>query len=151
MSERVIRSLSLSISRLEVEREHVLCDHVPFDLSQGKIAGGVAQGPAGVEKAVEPVAFVRHMPVVEKVIVQKSAPDQGPFIQPDLQIAVQEPGDQEAGAGHGDGMREYGDLPVLEKILFQLHAWRIQNVSPVSQKLSVIDDFPHGKPPFTAK
>ena len=77
----------------------MLCDHVPLDLSQGKIAGGVAQGPAGVEKAVEPVAFVRHMPVVEKVIVQKSAPDQGLFIQPDLQIAVQEPGDQEAGAG----------------------------------------------------
>ena len=121
----------------------MLCDHVPLDFSQSEIPGGILQGPAGVEKAVKPVALVRHVPVVEEIVVQESAPDESTLIEPDLQVPAQKPGDQEAGAGGGDRVREDRDLSVLEEILFQLHTWRKENISPVFQELSVLDDFLH--------
>lgn len=44
---------------------------------QGKVPPGVGQGPGGVAKAVQPVGGVRVVPVVEKIVVEQSAPRSG--------------------------------------------------------------------------
>ena len=55
----------------QVHGEHVGGDHVPLDGSQGKIPPRVAQGEARVAEAVEPVAGVGVVPVIEEVVVEQ--------------------------------------------------------------------------------
>ena len=47
--------------------------HVFLDLAQLKIAFRVIESEARVAKAVQTVAFIAIMPIVQKIIVQQSA------------------------------------------------------------------------------
>ena len=49
--------------------EHVAQDDVLLHRVQAEILKGVAKGPGGVMKTVEPVGGVRVMPVVEEIVV----------------------------------------------------------------------------------
>lgn len=61
--------------RAQIQREHMPENHVPFNFPKGEIPGGIFPGLPGVKKSVKAVALVRHMPVIEKIVVQQGAPD----------------------------------------------------------------------------
>lgn len=79
-------------------------------------------------------ALIRHMPVVEKIIVEQRAPHQGPLIHPDTQPV----GQPDTGAGHRDRVVEDGYISVLHKLFFQLHVGGGENIASVQQQLFFI-------------
>ena len=92
-------------------------DDVPLHRAQGKFPPGIGQCPLGMGEAVEAVAGVTHMPVVEEEVMEQGAPDQGPAVHPQSQNQYQ----IQSQTGHSEGVVKYADRAVLAKQLLALY------------------------------
>ncbi len=59
----------------KIQREHVRVDHILLDTVKLKLASGIIQSSCGVSVAVKPVPSFICMPVIQKIVVQKSSAD----------------------------------------------------------------------------
>lgn len=95
--------------RRKGQGEHVMLDNVRLNRIDGDILPGVAKGPVGMVKAVELMAFVALMPVVEKIVVEQRAADQTLPVTGEPQKLNQ----FQAEIGHSQTMQQHSGVPVL--------------------------------------
>lgn len=86
--------------RYGIQRKHMPFDHVPLNLPQNKILLCIHQRLTRMSKAMEPVTFIRHMPVIQKIIMKQCPSDQSTTIYSDTEIM----GNHQAKTGHFEGM-----------------------------------------------
>lgn len=62
------------------QREHVVGDDIRLGRGQGNILFGIYQGTLWMIKAVQPMAFVWLMPIIEEVIMKQCAAHKAPMV-----------------------------------------------------------------------
>ncbi len=87
---------------------------------EAEIPPGIPQRPFCVAETVETVTGIRIMPIIEKIIVEQSAPHQTAVINLDIPGS----GQLQTGISHGYGVIKAADGTVLDKELFSLHLRR---------------------------
>jgi hypothetical protein len=88
-------------------------DNIGLLVSQVKILLSIFQSLFRMVKAVEPVGRIRCVPVVEKVIVEQSTPEQALFFTGNAQKMRQ----FQTEVGHGHAVEQNRGIPMLYKLL----------------------------------
>ena len=103
-------------------------DHIFFDAVELKVAFGVQKCRFRMVKGVLLSLFVGNVPVVEKIIVQERAADEGFLVHFEAQL----PCNHYAERGDQYRMRIYAHFSVLNELFFLLHSARTQYISAVA-------------------
>lgn len=87
-------------------------DDVGLFWGQKQICLGIFQGPFGMMKAMEPVRLVRCVPIIEKVIVEQSTPQQTCLFAGNAQKTHQ----SQAKVGYCHAVEQHRGIAVLYKL-----------------------------------
>ena len=115
------------------QRKHMGADHVFLHGIQRKIPFGIPIRPRGMVKSVEPVPFCGNVPIVEEIIVQQCAADEGTepeLVRPRENMRVPQR-DLHGTHRNGKGMVVYGYGAMLDEVLFRTHPLREENIRAV--------------------
>ena len=99
-------------------------DDIPLARRQLKIFLGTRQGKKRVAKAVQPMARIGIMPIVEKVVVQQGSAQQRGTVDGDTD-ASQALGKGQARPRHRDHMRIHRHVAMLDKLARKIQTARL--------------------------
>lgn len=101
--------------------------HIALYPVESEVAFGISLRSRRVDEAVKAVAFIRHMPVVKKVIVQERAAHERALVHTEGQLFRY----AHAQPCNAERMLVYADSAVLDELPLPAHAVGCKNISAV--------------------